>query len=68
MLIRSNMGDHDWLMTSRQTEPDLKLGIMFSLRLVDVGVEDSVDEANRWRLVGVLLGKDHADSPDALYQ
>jgi len=30
-LMRSNMGDHDWLITSRQTLPDLRLhGLGFS--------------------------------------
>jgi hypothetical protein len=53
-------------MTSRQTEPDLKLRAKSCLRLVNVGVEDAVDEANGRRLVGVLLRQDHANSPDAL--
>lgn len=71
MLIISNIGDHVWLITSRQTEPDLQRGSLdlFCRRgrdaqLINVGVENPVDEADAWRLVGVLIGELDVNFPD----
>ena len=72
MLMRSNIGDHVWLITSRQTLPELestrhgKDKGSESLRLVDVGVEDPVYKAYRRGLVRVLLWQNDANSPHAL--
>lgn len=79
MLIMSYMGDHVWLITSRQTEPDLLSGQQLSdgfvtstncmgngiyrSQFVDVGVEDAVYEANARALVRVLVGQLYVDLP-----
>lgn len=75
MLIMSYIGDHVWLMTSRQTDPDLfqwgvrtrdpTLLIDCYIQLIDVRMEDPVDEANTWAFVRVLIGQFHVDFPVA---
>lgn len=79
MLIISNMGDHVWLMTSRQTDPDLRfsfqfphfrpdpsnLDVEFHSQLIDIGVEDAVDESDAGRLVRVGVGELDVDFPNA---
>ena len=75
-----NMGLQVWLMTSRQTEPELRgraaaggvstesqpygLGSE-SAPFVHVWVEDFVDEANGRRLVGVRVRQLHVHAPHA---
>lgn len=61
----SYIGDHVWLITSRQTEPDLcPICISFqtigsaherNLQFIDVWVENAVDETDARALVGVLI-------------
>lgn len=60
MLIMSNMGDHVWFITSRQTDPELivlvspdislDISILEMVRgnpqLVDIGVEDAINKPN----------------------
>lgn len=61
----SNIGDQVWLITSRQTEPDLGCMLLVvvclfggeDVQLVDVGVEDTVYESDAGRFVGVLIGE-----------
>lgn len=78
MLSMSYMGDHVWLITSRQTEPDLRqkkilLNSDFysswwsflNSQLVDIWVEDSVDESYAWALVWVLVRQFDVDFPEA---
>lgn len=78
MLSMSYMGDHVWLITSRQTEPDLgqKNRINFSeclfhacrthnSQLVDVWVENSVDESDARAFVWVLVRQFDVDLPKA---
>jgi hypothetical protein len=70
-----NMGDHVWLITSRQTEPLLVNQISFRLsvdetiglllQLVDVGVVDLVHESNAGRLERILVRKLDVDLPHA---
>jgi hypothetical protein len=63
MLIMSNIGDQVWLITSRQTEPDLsqmsvRVGVArFELhpQFIYVRVEYPVHEAYARTLVGVLI-------------
>ena len=70
MLMRSNIGDHVWLMTSRQTVPDLEWvrNLCLNLRFVNVRVVNAVHKTNGRRFVGVLLRQDHSDFPDALHR
>lgn len=66
MLIMSYMGDHVWLMTSRQTEPELSVSAWVrtaysradccNAQLVDVRVKYPVYEADARALVRVLIG------------
>ena len=37
------------------------------LRFIYVWMEYSIDKADRWRLVGILLRKDNSHSPYTLY-
>jgi hypothetical protein len=80
MLIISYMGDHVWLMTSRQTEPDLRSGQQpsdglvastqyvknrfYCSQFIDIWVEDAVYEANARALVRVLVGQFDVDLPE----
>lgn len=70
MLIMSYMGDQVWLMTSRQTDPDLvplEIALVFkrqSVQLVDVGVKDAIDEANARAFVRVLVREFDVDFPE----
>lgn len=70
MLIMSYMGDQVWLMTSRQTDPDLvplEIALLIkrqSVQLVDVRVKDPIDEANTRALVRVLVRKLDVDFPE----
>jgi hypothetical protein len=67
------MGDHVWLMTSRQTEPDLvdivsrcyEMPGKIGSQLIDVWMEDAVDESYARALVGVLIGQFHMNFPVA---
>ncbi|CAJ2501671.1 Uu.00g045240.m01.CDS01 [Anthostomella pinea] len=66
----SNISDQVWLITSRQTLPDLrkeKPVCCLKRRACPgyVWVEDAVDEADAWALVWVLVGKLYVDLPEA---
>lgn len=76
MLIMSYMGDQVWLITSRQTDPDLQMQLIsISIhlwmitcpaehsQLVDVWVKDAVHEANARALIRVLIGQFHVNFP-----
>lgn len=77
MLIISNMGDHVWLMTSRQTLPLLPLLSQFPrsereereggrkecIQFVDIRVEDAVDEADGWAFIRILVWELDVDLP-----
>lgn len=72
MLIMSNMGDHVWLITSRQTEPELRRSAMkrfsparASIQFINIWMENAIDEANAGAFVGVLVGKLHMNLPQA---
>jgi hypothetical protein len=65
MLTNSYIGVHVWLMTSRQTEPDLKLND--GLRIVNIRVENLVEEPDRRTLVGVLFGQVKIHGPLAFF-
>ena len=47
------MGVQVWLMTSRQTEPELTFDK--KILVVDIWVIDFVEETYRWAFVGILL-------------
>jgi len=74
MLIISNIGDQVWLMTSRQTDPDLGTHVstvsnvlllpLSNLQLVDIWVKDAVDEADARGLVRILVREFDVDLPD----
>lgn len=74
MLIMSYIGDHVWLITSRQTEPELmgcKLALFRikqdstgALQFIDVGMEYTVDKSNTWTLVWVLIWQLYVDFPE----
>ena len=72
MLIISNIGDHVWLITSRQTDPELYQSALrwrpcagAGVQFIDVWMKDAIDEANARALVRVLVGKFHMDLPQA---
>ncbi len=71
MLIISNIGDQVWLITSRQTEPDLDTHqqsfhlIWQNIQLIDIGVENSINEADAWWLVWVLIWQLDVNFPQA---
>jgi hypothetical protein len=74
MLIISNIGDQVWLITSRQTDPDLGTQVsivsgvlllpLSSLQLVDIWVKDAVDEADARGFVWILVREFDVDLPD----
>ena len=77
MLIISNMGDQVWLITSRHTEPDLKLSAKQiykrphrtnNIQLIDIGVKDSVYEADARGLVRVRIGKLNVNLPCSTFK
>ena len=68
MLIISYIGDQVWLMTSRQTDPELgetdgrvsdrngnTMAVNGVIQFIDVRVEDPVDKTDAWTLVGILI-------------
>lgn len=64
MLIISYMGDQVWLMTSRQTDPELDKVLAWTaaftvdakhLQLVNVRMKNAVDEADTGALIRVLI-------------
>jgi hypothetical protein len=64
-------------MTSRHTEPDLRSLVeqntcwydrLGKIQFVNVGVEDSVDKANAWRLVRVRVGELDMDLPGSTFE
>lgn len=70
----SYIGDHVWLITSKQTDPDLRKetisGIIqnsfgFNSQLVNVRMEDSVNEPDARALVWVLIRQLDVDLPMA---
>lgn len=73
MLIMSYMGDHVWLITSRQTDPDLvdvvsrdlEMSDKLDSQLIDIRMEDAVDKSYARALVGILIGQLHVDFPVA---
>jgi len=74
MLTISYIGDHVWLITSRQTLPDLQnrqtrcrllITLPRHLQLVDVGMEYAVDEPDTGTFVGVLIRKLDMDLPES---
>ena len=71
----SNIGDQVWLMTSRQTEPELNvlvLRIVKDIRndshLVNVWVKYSIHEAYARTLVWILIWQLHMDLPNAAFE
>ena len=75
MLIMSNIGDQVWLMTSRQTDPELIISETNAFRdgglvlhLVDVWVEYAVDKADAWTFVWVLVWQFYVDLPKAAFE
>ena len=75
MLIMSNMGDHVWLMTSRQTDPELcvcQQRVLWlwksSIHLIDIWMENSVDKAYAWAFVRVLIWKLYMHFPKATFE
>ena len=64
-------------MTSRQTDPDLMcmsplnnvrkrgLRVLYCIQFIDIGMEDAVDEADTWTLVGILIWELDMDLPKA---
>jgi len=75
MLIMSYMGDHVWLMTSRQTEPELATvskGMRSeqarrswsNVQFINVGVEYPVHEADAGTLVRVLIRQLDVNLPE----
>lgn len=78
MLSMSYIGDHVWLITSRQTEPDLGQRNRINLfeflfhacrtlnsQLVDVWVKNSVDKSDARAFVWVLVRQFDVDFPKA---
>ena len=72
MLIISNIGDHVWLMTSRQTDPELEHSQQGNLQserggdieqFIDVRMEYAVHEADTWTLVRILIGELNVNLP-----
>lgn len=75
----SYIGDHVWLITSRQTDPDLneepiniqiihfheEKVVVGGSQFVNVRVEDSVYKSNAGTLVRVLVGQFNVDLPMA---
>ena len=59
----SNMGDHVWLITSRQTEPELEQlikvclanEVRVNIHLINVWVEDAVDKADTGTFVRICV-------------
>lgn len=81
MLIISNIGDQVWLMTSRQTEPDLQHPRVLArltrpmhvfganhLQFIDIRVEDSIDEADARGFVRILVGELDVNFPYAVLE
>jgi hypothetical protein len=76
MLIMSYIGDQVWLMTSRQTEPELCTLVATSMvvkdvccvQLVDVWVEYPVHEADARTLVWVLVWQLDVDLPETAFE
>lgn len=67
MLIMSYIGDQVWLITSRQTDPELKqkserlvlyenklCGRVF-VQFINIRMKDPVDKTDTWALVRVLI-------------
>lgn len=66
------MGDHVWLMTSRQTLPLLPPLSQFlrsvegrkeCAQFIDIRVEDAIDKADGWAFVGILVWELDMDLP-----
>lgn len=77
MLSMSYIGDHVWLMTSRQTEPELTWTVSKPFegwsqardsQLVDIGVEDAVDEADTRTLIRVRIWQFNVHLPDSAFK
>ena len=64
MLTSQYIGVHVWLMTSKQTDPDLIQSI--DLPIVDVGVEYFIHKSDRRTLIGVLFWQIEIDQPFSL--
>ena len=75
MLIMSNIGDQVWLMTSRQTDPELGTlekgpfwgGNLIS-HLIDIWVKYAVDKADARAFVWILVGQLHVNLPQATFE
>jgi hypothetical protein len=72
----SYIGDHVWLMTSRQTDPELWLGglaeikeycehLNSSLQFINVRVEDAIDESDAGAFVWILVWQLNVNFPVA---
>lgn len=57
------MGVQVWLITSRQTDPELSY--IYYLPVVDVGVEYFVEETDGGAFVGVVLGQVQIHDPNS---
>ena len=75
MLIISNIGDHVWLMTSRQTDPELEMlevdrywGSILISHLVDVRVKYAVDKADARTFVWILVRQLDMNLPEATFE
>ena len=71
----SNIGDQVWFMTSRQTDPELTISETHSFwdgrinsHLVDVWMEYTVDKADAWTLVWILVWQLYMDLPQAAFE
>ena len=70
MLIMSNIGDQVWLMTSRQTDPELMISSIHHYRdgrvvlhLVDVWMKYAVDKADTRTFIRILVWQLYVDLP-----
>lgn len=75
MLIMSNIGDQVWLMTSRQTDPELRTSEMHPLwsvnlvsHLVNIWVEYAVDKANARTFVWILVWQLYVNLPQTTFE
>ena len=77
MLIMSNIGDQVWLMTSRQTDPELgkseihsswDRGGALASHLVNVWVKYAVDKADARTFVRILVWQLYVDLPQATFE
>ena len=75
ILIMSNMGDQVWLITSRQTDPELVTSEIYTLwdrnlisHLIDIWVKYAVDKADARTFVWILVRQFHVNLPQATFK